>query len=61
MLPWEVEDLEGWLVAVLRVAAEDELFAAVEAAERAALTRYPAEVVSTALRRVLSHGLVRHR
>ncbi|MDG4793045.1 hypothetical protein [Micromonospora sp. WMMD1082] len=53
-LPTEVDDLEGWLVATLRVAAPEQLFAAVARAERQAGERFAPGVVVQALRRVLS-------
>lgn len=57
VMPEDVTDLEGWLVAVLRVAAPDELFAAVGEAEQAAGARFAPGAVTEALRRVLSHEL----
>jgi len=58
-LPTERDDLEGWLVATLRVADEHRIFAEVARAERVAAQRFaPGEVVA-ALRRVLSHELAR--
>lgn len=58
-LPEQLSDLEGWLVATLRVVAPERIFAAVNLAEREALQRFtPGEVV-TALRRVLSVELAR--
>lgn len=58
-LPSERDDLEGWLVARLRVADEARIFGEVARAEREASQRFaPGEVVA-ALRRVLSHELAR--
>jgi len=58
-LPTERDDLEGWLVATLRVARPDQIFSAVARAERVAGERFaPGEVVA-ALRRVLSVELAR--
>ncbi|MEJ3750594.1 hypothetical protein WEI85_45970 [Actinomycetes bacterium KLBMP 9797] len=58
-LPEDLVDLEGWLVAVLRVASDSQMFAAVARAEREASQRFaPGEVVA-ALRRVLSMELAR--
>lgn len=59
-LPADLADLEGWLVATLRVAAADELFEAIAHAEEVAMQRFAANAVTTALRRVLSHELVSH-
>ncbi len=60
VMPEDETDLEGWLVAVLRVAPSDELFDAVGAAEHAAGQRFAPDAVTTALRRVLSYELA-HR
>jgi hypothetical protein len=58
-LPADLIDLEGWLVATLRVVDQDRIFGAVARAEREAAQRFaPGEVV-TALRRVLSVELAR--
>lgn len=59
-LPDDVTDLEGWLVAVLRVAEPEDLFDAVGRAEEVANQRFAPKVVTTALRQVLSHELA-HR
>jgi hypothetical protein len=59
-LPDDVTDLEGWLVAVLRVADPDALFDAIAEAEQVASARFTPEVVTEALRQVLSHELA-HR
>lgn len=59
-LPDDVTDLEGWLVAVLRVADPDALFGAIAEAEQLASSRFTPEVVTEALRQVLSHELA-HR
>ncbi|MEU7618766.1 hypothetical protein AB0B27_22090 [Micromonospora rifamycinica] len=53
-LPTEVDDLEGWLIATLRVAAPEQLFTAVARAERQAGERFAPGVVVQTLRRVLS-------
>ncbi|WP_250009724.1 hypothetical protein [Actinoplanes sp. M2I2] len=58
-LPEHLDDLEGWLVAVLRTAAEDEIFGAVARAERQAGERFAPGAVVSALRRVLSRELAR--
>lgn len=57
--PTERDDLEGWLVATLRVSSADEMFAAVARAERIASARFAPGVVVAALRRVLSRELAR--
>ncbi|MGH3706744.1 MAG: hypothetical protein ACRDRQ_01275 [Pseudonocardiaceae bacterium] len=59
-LPEDVTDLEGWFVAVLRVAGPADLFGAVGRAEELAGQRFAPEVVTTALRQVLSYELA-HR
>lgn len=59
-MPEDVIDLEGWLVAVLRVADPDLLFEAIDEAERAAAAWFAPDAVTEALRRVLSHELA-HR
>jgi hypothetical protein len=59
-LPADVVDLEGWLVATLRVAAVDELYEAIARAEEVAVQRFTPDAVTTALRRVLSHELTHH-
>ncbi len=58
-LPEHLDDLEGWLVAVLRTAAPDEIFGAVARAERQAGERFAPGAVVSALRRVLSRELAR--
>jgi hypothetical protein len=59
-MPTDVTDLEGWLVAVLRVADPDELFDAIGQAEQAASARFAPDAVTQTLRRVLSYELT-HR
>jgi len=54
VLPEDVTDLEGWLVATLRVSPPHELLAAVERAERLAVQRFAPDAVLKAMRRVLS-------
>ncbi|MEH0929718.1 hypothetical protein [Micromonospora sp. CPCC 205558] len=53
-LPADLVDLEGWLVAVLRQAPADGIFAAVARAERIAAEQFGAKKTVAALRRVLS-------
>ncbi|MGH3720832.1 MAG: hypothetical protein ACRDRI_18690 [Pseudonocardiaceae bacterium] len=60
-LPADVVDLEGWLVATLRVTPSDELCEAIARAEEVAVARFAPGAVATALRRVLSHELTHHR
>ncbi|WP_225991906.1 hypothetical protein [Actinomadura montaniterrae] len=56
-LPEAVEDLEGWLIAMLRTARPDELRSALDQAETAAAVRFSGEQIITALRRVLATEL----
>ncbi|MGH3871868.1 MAG: hypothetical protein ACRDSR_10210 [Pseudonocardiaceae bacterium] len=56
-LPADVVDLEGWLVATLRVAVAGELPEVIARAEELAVARFTPAAVTTALRRVLSHEL----
>lgn len=60
VLPEDETDLEGWLVAVLRVAEPDALMDSVALAERQASSRFAPAAVTAALRRVLSHELAHH-
>lgn len=60
VMPEDETDLEGWLVAVLRVAPADELFDAIARAEQAAGQRFAPDAVTEALRRVLGYELA-HR
>jgi hypothetical protein len=60
VMPEDATDLEGWLVAVLRVAAPEELFDAIGRAEQAAAAHFAPDAVTQALRRVLSYELA-HR
>jgi hypothetical protein len=60
VMPEDVTDLEGWLVAVLRVADPVYLFDAIGQAEQAAGARFAPDAVTGALRRVLSYELA-HR
>ena len=54
VLPADLVDLEGWLVAVLRDAPEEQIFGAVARAERLAAERFDPKQVVAAMRRVLS-------
>lgn len=58
-LPEQLVDLEGWLVATLRVVEPERIFGAVARAEREAAGRFPSKEVVTALRRVLGRELAR--
>ncbi|WP_246017000.1 hypothetical protein [Micromonospora pisi] len=58
-LPEDLVDLEGWLVATLRVAQPEQIHGAVARAERVAAQRFPPGAVVAALRRVLSVELAR--
>lgn len=58
-LPEALDDLDGWLVATLRIAGDDRIFFAVACAERTAAERFAPGAVVTALRRVLSRELAR--
>lgn len=58
--PESVDDLEGWLVATLRVVSPAALAVEVARAEVLARREFPAGVVTDALRRVLSRELTRH-
>lgn len=59
-LPDEVTDLEAWLIAVLRTAEPEDLLGAIDRAEEAASKRFAPDVVTSALRQVLSYELA-HR
>jgi hypothetical protein len=56
-LPEQLTDLEGWLIATLRVAEPDRIFGVVARAEREAAQRFAPGDVVAALRRVLSTEL----
>jgi hypothetical protein len=58
-LPERLEDLEGWLVAMLRSVAPERIFGAVARAEREAGERFASRDVVKAMRRVLSRELTR--
>lgn len=58
-LPQQLSDLEGWLVATLRVVGDDRLMGAVTRAEWEASERFAPGEVTSALRRVLSRELAR--
>ncbi|MFC5183464.1 hypothetical protein [Actinomadura harenae] len=58
-LPESVDDLEGWLVAMLRTAPDDAMASALDQAETIAGERFSGEQIVTALRRVLATELRR--
>jgi hypothetical protein len=53
-LPTEPTDLEGWLVATLRVAPPERMASALARAEATACERFPTKTVVAAMRRVLT-------
>jgi hypothetical protein len=59
VLPDHVDDLEGWLIAILRTAASEQMAAALSHAEQAAICsgRFTGEQIVTSLRRVLAYEL----
>lgn len=59
VLPEELDDLSGWLVAHLRLADADQMFSVVGRLEREAGERFAPGAVVTVLRRVLSVELAR--
>ncbi|MEV6348362.1 hypothetical protein [Actinoplanes sp. NPDC051851] len=58
-LPERLEDLEGWLVAMLRSVPQERMFGAVARAEREAGTRFASRDVVKAMRKVMSRELTR--
>ncbi|MFI6079215.1 hypothetical protein ACIA5C_47715 [Actinoplanes sp. NPDC051343] len=58
-LPEQLEDLEGWLVAVLRTVPQERMFGAVARAEREAGERFNSRDVVKAMRKVMSRELTR--
>jgi hypothetical protein len=58
-LPEWLEDLEGWLVAVLRSVPPERMFGAVARAEREAAEQFSPRDVVKAMRRVMSRELTR--
>ncbi|MCW2896549.1 MAG: hypothetical protein JWO75_6038 [Actinomycetia bacterium] len=59
VLPEQVEDLEGWLIAMLRTAPDAAMASALSSAETIAAQRFTGEQIVTALRRVLANELTR--
>ncbi len=58
-LPSDVDDLEAWLIAMLRTAEPDQMGSALDQAETAASQRFSSAEIVNALRRVLAHELPR--
>jgi hypothetical protein len=58
-LPAHVDDLEAWLIAVLRTAEPEQMASALDQAEAIAGQRFTSGQVVDALRRVLAHELPR--
>jgi hypothetical protein len=56
-LPAAVDDLEAWMVAVVRSAAPEQMASALEHAEMVAAERFDPVAVVEALRHVLTHEL----
>jgi hypothetical protein len=56
-LPEDVTDLEGWLIAVLRVADPERMASALFRAETTAGERFASKDVVAAMRRVLANEL----
>jgi hypothetical protein len=57
VLPEDVEDLEAWLLAMLRTASDNELPSALDQAEGMAAERFTGEQIVAAMRRVLAYEL----
>lgn len=57
VLPEDAEDLEAWLIAMLRTAGHNEMASALDQAEAIASQRFSGEQIVTALRRVLAYEL----
>jgi hypothetical protein len=60
-LPEDVDDLEAWFIATLRVVDADRMVRALRTAEATAAERFPARAVVAAMRRVLSVELARQQ
>ncbi len=58
-LPGDLDDLEAWFIATLRVVDPDRMASALHKAEATAAGRFPARDVVAAMRRVLSVELAR--
>jgi hypothetical protein len=59
VLPEQAQDLEGWLIAMLRTAPNAAMASALDQAETIAAQRFTGEQIVAALRRVLTGGLTR--
>lgn len=59
-LPELIDDLEGWLIAMLRSAPPEHMGVALESAETVAAERFTTDQVVSALRRVLAVELAGH-
>jgi hypothetical protein len=60
-LPDDMDDLEAWFIATLRVVDGDRMASALRRAEATAAERFPARAVVSAMRRVLSVELARQQ
>jgi hypothetical protein len=60
-LPEDLDDLEAWFIATLRMVPADRMASALQRAEATAAKRFPARDVVAAMRRVLSVELARHQ
>jgi hypothetical protein len=58
-LPHDADDLEAWLIAMLRTAEPDQMASALDHAETLASERFSPDKIVNALRRVLAHELPR--
>lgn len=58
-LPADADDLEAWLIAILRTAEPDQMASALDQAETIAAERFTGGEIVDALRRVLAHELPR--
>lgn len=56
-LPSDADDLEAWLIAILRTAEPEQMGSALAQAETAASQRFASADIVAALRRVLAHEL----
>ncbi len=56
-LPEQVDDLEAWLIATLRVTPAERMASALRDAEATAAARFDAKAVVTVMRRVLAYEL----
>lgn len=61
VLPDDVTDLEGWLIARVRAAGPDRMHRALAAAETEAVARFPTRTVVATMRQVMSVELARQQ